>query len=483
MYGWTGRIVRVNLTNETIAIEPLNIRDANHYIGGRGLGMKLYISEVDPGADPLSPENKLMWMTGPFTGTLAACAGSCEVIAKAPTTGAVEACAAGGQLGPELKFAGYDGIIFEGKAKKPVYLYLHDHQMELRDASHLWGKNVPSATDAVKWETNEEASIACIGPAGEKLVAFAVVMNDKKTAGGTGLGAVMGSKNLKAIAVVGSKSIKVAKQKEFLDACMKLRKAFPADAVAERATENRPFVPGSGIDSPDAAKEARLLCGELGLDADTMSAALECARKLYAQGYAANKDIGLDFPFESIDAIKKLIRMTSVREGFGEKLASGPRRLALRYGHPEVAEYAKAGRPGAGERATERKLTEDLAAVADSAGLYPFAASAVGLPAIAELYRACTGSGDSDKAILQTGERICNVERLLSLESGSAKKADNPPTKPANKPANANAGKNRPGEQDKMLRDYYTVRGWDQNGVPSKAKKKELSIEFLKNIG
>ncbi|MFA6851119.1 MAG: aldehyde ferredoxin oxidoreductase family protein, partial [Selenomonadaceae bacterium] len=232
MYGWIGKIIRVNLANSTISTEPLNMQDAKLYVGGRGLGTKIYMNEVDPKVDPLSPENKMIFITGPLTGTLAACAGRFEVVAKAPLTDTIGACSSGGHFGPELKFAGYDGIIFEGKSEKPVYLYINDDQIELRDASHLWGKEVPATTDEVIKETDEDVKVACIGPAGEKLVLFAVIMNDKnRAAGRSGLGAVMGSKNLKAIAVRGTKSIRVAKPKKFLDSCSESKQMMKDNPV------------------------------------------------------------------------------------------------------------------------------------------------------------------------------------------------------------------------------------------------------------
>ena len=232
MNGWMGKIIRVDLNNGTIKTEALNSQDAKFYIGGRGLGTKIHMNEVDPKVDALSPENKLIFMTGPLTGTIAACAGRYEVVAKAPLTGTIGACSSGGHFGPEMKFAGYDGIIFEGKSKKPVYLYINDDHIELRDASHLWGKEVPATTDELVKETHDDAKIACIGPAGEKLVLFATIMNDKnRAAGRSGLGAVMGSKNLKAIAVRGTKSIQVAKPAEFLEACLGARSTMKANGV------------------------------------------------------------------------------------------------------------------------------------------------------------------------------------------------------------------------------------------------------------
>jgi aldehyde:ferredoxin oxidoreductase len=182
MFGWAGVILRVNLTDGTIKKERLNKRDADLYLGARGLGTKILTNEVDPQVEPLSPENKLIFMAGPLTGTMAACPGRYEVISKAPLTGTIGASNSGGHFGPELKFAGYDGIIFEGSAEKPVYLNIDDDEVTLLSAESLWGKTVFETTDELLKITSPDARVACIGPAGEKLVKFATVMNDKHRA-------------------------------------------------------------------------------------------------------------------------------------------------------------------------------------------------------------------------------------------------------------------------------------------------------------
>lgn len=224
MNAWMGQILRVDLTNGKIIKEPLNMEWANDYIGGRGLGSKYLYEEIDPKVEPLSPGNKLIFMTGPLTGTFATSSGRYEVVAKAPLTGTIGACSSGGHFGPELKYAGYDGIIFEGKAEKPVYLYINDGIVELRDASELWGKTVYQTTDMINEKVGENFRVACIGPTGENLCLYAVVMNDKhRAAGRSGLGAVMGSKNLKAIAVRGTGSVTVEQPEAFFEACKDAR--------------------------------------------------------------------------------------------------------------------------------------------------------------------------------------------------------------------------------------------------------------------
>jgi aldehyde:ferredoxin oxidoreductase len=232
MNGWIGTIIRVNLSNGEIKKEALNTADANAFVGARGLGTKIFCDEVDPKIDPLGPDNKLIFMTGPLTGTFAASAGRYEVVAKAPLTGTIGAANSGGHFGPELKFAGYDGIIFEGVSKKPVYLYVNDDKVEIRDASKLWGKTTHETTDIINQEVSAEAKVACIGPAGENQVLYATVMNDKNRAAGRGgMGAVMGSKKLKAVVVRGTGGVTVAKQDEFISAAANARAKLKADPI------------------------------------------------------------------------------------------------------------------------------------------------------------------------------------------------------------------------------------------------------------
>ncbi|AWB06488.1 aldehyde ferredoxin oxidoreductase (plasmid) [Azospirillum humicireducens] len=222
MHGWIGKILRVDLGTGKITTEALKPELARDYIGARGLGTKYMYDEVDPTVDPLSPANKLIFASGPMTGTFAPSAGRYDVVTKGPLTGTIAASNSGGAWGPELKYAGYDMLILEGRAEKPVYLWIQDDKVEIRDAAHLWGKDVPETTEALNEETAVDAKIACIGPAGEKLSYIAAIMNDmQRAAGRTGVGAVMGSKNLKAVVVRGTGSVTVADKEAFLAAVAK----------------------------------------------------------------------------------------------------------------------------------------------------------------------------------------------------------------------------------------------------------------------
>ena len=230
--GYVGTILRVNLDTGKIVKEPLKEKNAHDFVGARGLGTKYFCDECDPKCDPLGHDNNLIFMTGPLTGTFATSSGRYNVICKSPLTGTIEASNSGGHFGPELKYAGYDGIIFEGVSEKPVYLYINDDIVELRDASSIWGTDVFEATEALYAACGENFRVATISKAAEEGVLFAGVMNDKhRAAGRGGTGAVMGSKKLKAIAVKGTKSVKVAHPDEFFKVCADVRAQLAAHPV------------------------------------------------------------------------------------------------------------------------------------------------------------------------------------------------------------------------------------------------------------
>ncbi|MGD2156050.1 MAG: aldehyde ferredoxin oxidoreductase family protein [Anaerolineales bacterium] len=206
MFAWHGRILRVDLSAEKTWVEDVDPQMAEDYIGGRGWAIRYLYDEVDPKVDPLSPQNKLIFATGPLTATPAPTGNRYMVVTKSPLTDALTDSNSGGEFPTWMKRTGFDLFIFEGKAEKPVYLWVNEDQVEIRSAEHLWGKTVPETTDVLLEETDPKAKVACIGPAGERLVRTASIMNDKhRAAGRSGVGAVMGSKNLKAVVVQGNK--------------------------------------------------------------------------------------------------------------------------------------------------------------------------------------------------------------------------------------------------------------------------------------
>ena len=231
---WARKILRVNLSAGTAVSEPLNMDWAHTYLGSRGLGSKYLVEEIDPTVDPLSEGNKIIWSTGPLTGTMASTGGRYTVITKSPLTGAIACSNSGGYWGAELKMAGWDMIIFEGKSPKPVYLYINDDIAELRDASHLWGKSVWETEATLKTSLQDPLTrVSSIGTAGENGVLFAAVVNDlHRAAGRSGVGTVMGSKNLKAIAVRGTKGVgNFHNPKAFMQAVKEKKKILADNAV------------------------------------------------------------------------------------------------------------------------------------------------------------------------------------------------------------------------------------------------------------
>ena len=214
---WQQQILRVNLSTGSCDIEPLNMEWAEAYLGSRGLGSKYLYEEMDPSADALSADNKVIFATGPLTGTMASTGGRYTVVTKGPLTGAIACSNSGGKFGGELKMAGYDLLIIEGESDKPVYLHIEDEKVEICDASEIWGKTV--------WQTEEILAkkyqdplmrFAGIGQAGETLCRYACIINDKhRAAGRSGVGAVMGAKQIKTIAVRGTKGVGNSNPREF----------------------------------------------------------------------------------------------------------------------------------------------------------------------------------------------------------------------------------------------------------------------------
>jgi len=219
MFGYMGKILRVNLSKQKIVTDKLEEDTAKEYIGGRCLGAKILFNELRPGIDPLGPENKLVIATGILTGIPFAGNSRYVVMAKSPLTGIWGEANASGFFGPELKHAGYDAVIIEGKADAPVYLWIHNGEAEIKNASHLWGKITGETQQAIRNEVKDKNTrVACIGPGGENLVKYACVISDlNRAAGRTGMGAVMGSKNLKAIAVRGAEKIEFADEKKLME--------------------------------------------------------------------------------------------------------------------------------------------------------------------------------------------------------------------------------------------------------------------------
>jgi aldehyde:ferredoxin oxidoreductase len=231
---WANKVLRVNLNEGTCSSEPLNMEWAKEYIGQRGLATRYMVEEVDPACDPLGSDNKLIFATGPLTGTMASTGGRYSVITKGPLTGAIACSNSGGYLGAELKSAGWDMVIFEGKSPEPVYLYVVNESAELLSASEVWGKSVWE-TDEILHKTHQDSRlrIAACGRSAEAGCLYAGIVNDlHRAAGRSGVGTVMASKNLKAIAVIGTQGVgNIKDPTRFMQTTVEQKKVLADHAV------------------------------------------------------------------------------------------------------------------------------------------------------------------------------------------------------------------------------------------------------------
>ncbi|MBP1770944.1 MAG: Aldehyde ferredoxin oxidoreductase [Holophagaceae bacterium] len=604
---WTKNVLRVNLEAGTCTTEPLNMAWAQDYLGQRGLATKYFVSEVDPQVDPLSPKNKLIFVTGPLTGTMAATGGRYSVITKGPLTGAIACSNSGGYFGAELKFAGWDMVIFEGASPKPVYLLIIDDQAEL-----VW------ETEAAlqKHHQDPQLRVAAIGRAGEQGVLYAAIVNDlHRAAGRSGVGAVMGSKNLKAVAVRGTRTdaYHLADPEAFFKASEAGKQVLAAHGVTgqglptygtqvlmnvinelgalptrnhrdvqfegamaiggEAMHEKRPtdgkanlvtngacfgctiacgrisrMDPGhfsvkdkpqyhgasggveyeaawalgaaNGVSDLEALTYANFLCNEDGFDPISFGATVGAAMELYDLGLLTKEQVGFELPFGATEAMVKLAELTARGEGFGKEIGLGSRRLCAKYGRPDLSMTVKGqefpaydgrGLQGMGlayatsnrgachlrgymvspevlgipvkmePQATEGKPAmlkafQDLTAVVDSAGICLFTTFAWGLSDIQpQIQAACEGDW-SEERLLLVGERIWNLERQFNLAAGLTGKDDNLPPRLMKEPAKTGPQKGAVSKLDLMLPEYYQVRGWTPQGVPTPETKARLGV-------
>jgi len=233
------KILRINLTKGSIRFEDLDKNVAENFVGGSGLCAKILYDELNRGIDPLSPDNKLIFATGPITGSKALFSGRHVVSAKSPLTGIYGQATSGGYFGAELKYSGIDAMIVEGRADHPVYISIKDDDVEIKDAKDVWGIDCFETEIQIKKDSEDKKTrVSCIGPAGENLVKFAAIMNEGGAAGRTGMGCVMGSKNLKAISVRGTGKVEVAKEDELNELSKEIRKLVKRNPIVKDFAEN-----------------------------------------------------------------------------------------------------------------------------------------------------------------------------------------------------------------------------------------------------
>ncbi|MAO54138.1 MAG: aldehyde ferredoxin oxidoreductase [Rhodospirillaceae bacterium] len=606
---WHGKLLRVNLTKGTCTPEALNMDWVKLYLGQRGLGTKYLFEEIDPKVDPLSPDNKLIFVTGPLTGTCASTGGRYSVVTKGPLTGTVACSNSGGQFGGELKQAGWDMLIVEGKSPKPVYLMIVDGEAELIDADgFLWGETVWDTEDLIKQRHQDPLiRIASIGGAGEGLSRYACIMNDRdRAAGRSGVGAVMGSKLLKAVAVRGTTGVAVNDPKRFLEVTREKRKILdpsPARArysglgtmammdvtqahgslptmncrdvqfehvtdvnvkaqhTARKTDGEVPYQgnkacfacsigcgrmakidpdhfsvkgkaryqtvtggleyesayavgPMCGVQDLEAATYASALCNEHGMDPISFGATVAAAMELFEEGAITLDDTeGHDFSFGNAEALCWAAEVTGLAQGFGKDLGLGALRLCQKYGRPEFAMVVKGQEfPGYDPRAMQGmalgyatsnrgachlkaapfqddfqrvtpdgkakivKDSQDYVAAIDSSGLCTFTKAAWQAPDYADQIDAACDGDWSVERLLELGERIYNLERLFNNAAGFTAADDTLPKRILTEPAKGGAGKGHVAELDKMLPEYYELRGWTPDGEPTTQTLSRLGL-------
>lgn len=379
LYGYAGKLLRVNLSSQEITQTPTSDY-AERFLGGRGMATKIYWDEVPPEAGAFDEENRLIFALGPMAGIPALGASRWGIFGKSPLTTPDKFCYGnlGGRWGAELKFAGYDGIIVHGKSEKPVYLLISDGKVEIKDASAVWGKGAIQTRDALKAELGDKTRIVAIGPAGENMVSTATMLADNDASGSGGLGAVMGSKKLKAIAVKGiGKKIEVADPERLreltkyfkgigkdnvavwgldfmvygpktkkepcygcLGNCLRIKYTADNGKVGKFMCQSRFFYYALALgyygEDNDASFHAAKVCDEYGLDTWTLQSLIDWLRDCFEAGILTEEQTGIPMSkIGSVEFIETLVKMISLREGFGDVLAKGRDNAAREIG-PEA---------------------------------------------------------------------------------------------------------------------------------------------------
>ena len=387
--GWTGKILKVDLTNSKVS--ELDTMDyADRFLGGRGVATRIYWDEVDPETGAFDPENRLILMTGPLGATGVQGASRFEVVGKSPMLKPEGFCYGnlGGYFGPHLKKAGFDGVVVHGAAEKPSYIWINDGRAEIRDASSLWGKGTSQVRESLKETHGRNVHFVTTGPAGENKARNATLMTDHEGSATGGFGAVLGSKNLKALAVVGTGRPAIARPKELTElnrmtvklsergtlriplprqhmkyagkaSCYQcgldcLRGTFKTVTGKEAVRKCQslvmyvPYVMNKPGEEIDTAVDATEMCNDYALCTMEVSSIMVWLAASYKSGLLTDKVTGLNFSdIGSRDFIERLVKMISFREGFGDVLADGLQRVGEHLG-PEAEENFQLTVPGVG---------------------------------------------------------------------------------------------------------------------------------------
>ena len=596
MQGWVGKILDIDLTTRTIKSCALDENIAHLFLGGRGLGARLLWDEVGANVDPLSPENVLIFAVGPLTATGYQTSNRFTVSTKSPLTGTILDANSGGFWGMQFKRTGHDALIVRGRAAEPVFIEITPDGVTISDAQQLWGQRVRATTKALG-QNNNKRNVMCIGPAGENLSRLAAIMNDGERAlARGGPGAVMGSKNLKAIVVEGKDRPGIVDQEQFKYMLYETRKflraspltsqalpefgtsvvmnlvnaigALPtrnfqqsqfdaerAEAISGEALTEKYLVKNAscwacpigctrisktdkvegegpefettwafgaqcGIDDLAAIIQANSICNDLGLDTISVGSTIACAMELTERGL-----LDSDLRFGRADLLASTIEAIGTRRDIGNELAEGSARLAQKHGAPELSmnvkglelpAYDPRGMQGQGLLfATSNRgachmrgnmlglevlglpklidrfqvqgkssfviLHQNVAAAIDSLVICKFTNMGVAEEYFARTLSAVTGVRYETGELIRAGERVWNLERLYNLREGFTRADDTLPPRLLNDAVKDGPSQGWVSNLEPMLKEYYRVRGWDENGVPKQSRLKELGLEGLVN--
>lgn len=602
LYGYAGKILRINLTTGAITTEPLDPEMARDYIGGRGFVAKLVYDEIPRGADPLGEENKMIIAPGPLSGVFMPAAGKVQFGCKSPATGIHGDANMGGHFAPEIRYAGYDVIIIEGRAEKPSYICIDDDNVQIRDAAKYWGRGSLEAEAMLKQDLGDDFQIATIGPAGENLVKFACISHDfGRQAGRTGVGAVLGSKRIKAIAVRGTGAIPVADPKavhelggRMFKRCFELPGfkewtpygtagvtpwvnevgAFPTknfsttyfeghEGIGGDKLKERILVTDKGcfscptpcgkysharskdydvhVEGPEYETVALIggncmlgtiedvayanyVCDNLGLDTISGGNVIAFAMECYERGILTKEQVGRDIKFGDVGSFVYLAEKIAKREGVGQILADGVKAAAERLGQgsEKFAIHVK-GLEWSGYEARWAPammlayMTADIGAHHNRAWAITYdvakgrdeiegkAAKVIDLQQIRpsfdllgccrlqwveiafeldwypEMLRAVTGRDITWEDLRTAADRVWNLTRSFALREvpGFGRPWDYPPARFYEEEIPAGPAKGKVLTRDKLdrlLDDYYELRGWDVNGVPTRGTLERLGL-------
>ncbi len=609
MFGYHGRIIYIDVTGSNFRIETYDEAFARAYLGGNGFAVKILYDSLRPRTDPFDAGNTAVFAVGPVTDTAVPSTSRGYVASKSPLNGLYFDSTFGGRFAITQKRTGFEAIVITGKSTDPVYLYVDEDQAEVRSADDLWGKSTEEAVEILGARYGKDADVAAIGPAGENLVRFACIGHYWKGRSGIsgrgGLGAVLGSKRIKAIVVQGTRKTEVAdseklkalvtRQRETMKkgtaalsefgtpvlvqlintmgalGTRNLQREFCGEAEAisgkvfkegffEKNTScaqcavacgkissvktglnkglswkmpeyESIYALGSMLENYDVPTliQANKLCDEMGLDTISMGVSLAFAMECFEKGFLSEKETGgISLRFGDIELIPRLIRDTALRKGFGRLLSEGSERMAAQL-DPKTAEFLytvrqlelpghsarvlkgmsigyATGTRGGSHHDTRPTLqysneqdnvhpegqpeyairTQNLTALGDSLTQCRFVSErGFGMTiqeTYAEMINAVTGWNLTTEDVERVGERICNLERAFNVREGVSRKDDKLPYRVMEEPVpdGPHEGMRCAREElDRMLDEYYRLRGWTDRGIPSKEKLHELQLDFV----